>query len=213
MLNILLAGLFLLTLQASTTSPIGPGVSEALAAERRAAIQNLRYDLRFVVPAERTVPVRGRVHARFDLKAPHRVVFDFAQPADRIGRVAVNGRETKPQIADGHLVIPAAATKRGANEVEIEFVSGDEALNRNDEFLYTLFVPARAQLAFPCFDQPDLKARYTLALDVPETWQAVANGRDLGEAGQGAPPPGLRRVRFAETEPLPTYLFAFVAGK
>ena len=213
MFNILLAGFFLMTLQASTTSPIGPGVPEALAAERRAAIQNLRYDLRFIVPAERTAPVRGRVRVRFDLKAPHRVVFDFAQPADRIGHVAVNGRETKPQIADGHLIVPSAATTRGANEVEIEFVAGDDALNRNDEFLYTLFVPARAQFAFPCFDQPDLKARYTLTLDVPESWQAVANGRELGEAGQGAPPPGFKRVRFAETEPLPTYLFAFVAGK
>ncbi len=213
MLNVLILGLILTAMQTAPAAPIGPGVSEALAAERRAAIQNLRYDLRFIVPAERTAQVRGRAVVRFELSAPHRVVFDFAQPPDRVGRVAVNGRETKPQLADGHLVLPAALTRRGSNEVEIEFVSGDEALNRNDEFLYTLFVPARAQLAFPCFDQPDLKARYTLALEVPDSWQAVANGQDLPDAGEGAPPAGRTRVRFAETEPLPTYLFAFVAGK
>ena len=47
---------------------------------------------------------------------------------------------------------------------------------RDDDFLYTLFVPARAHRAFPCFDQPDLKGRYTLSLDVPAGWQAIANG-------------------------------------
>ena len=58
------------------------------------------------------------------------------------------------------------------------FNAGDASLNRNDDFLYTLFVPARAHLAFPCFDQPDLKARWTLALDVPEGWQALGNGAE-----------------------------------
>ena len=62
------------------------------------------------------------------------------------------------------LDLPMDQTRAGANEVEVEFSSGDEALNRDEEFLYTLFVPARAQLAFPCFDQPDLKARYALSL-------------------------------------------------
>ena len=200
-------------MQGAAAVPIGPGVSEALAAERRAAFQDLRYDLRIIVPADRKAPVRGRVAVRVNLKSRHRVVFDFAQPSDRIVRVLANGEEARPQIADGHFVVPAESTRAGANEIEVEFVSGDEALNRDDEFLYTLFVPSRAQLAFPCFDQPDLKARYTLSLEVPESWQAVANGRELGDGGQGAPPAGRRRMRFAETEPLPTYLFSFAAGR
>ena len=35
-------------------------------------------------------------------------------------------------------------------------------LNRNDDFMYTLFVPARASLAMPCFDQPNLKATFNV---------------------------------------------------
>jgi aminopeptidase N len=211
MLVDLFLGAALTSMQATAAAPIGLGVSEALAAERRAAIQELRYDVSFRVPAERREPVRGRVTAHFVLKSPHRVVLDFAQPRDRVARVVVNGRQTPPYVLDGHLVVPAEQTRAGANDVEVEFVSGDEALNRDEEFLYTLFVPARAQLAFPCFDQPDLKARFTLSLEVPDSWQAVANGLEVESANQGAS--GRKRVNFAETQPLPTYLFAFVAGK
>jgi aminopeptidase N len=78
--------------------------------------------------------------------------------------------------------------------------------------LYTLFVPARARLAFPCFDQPDLKARYRLRLSVPEGWQAIANGAAGANASSGSDG-SLQEVEFAETSPLSTYLFAFAAGK
>jgi aminopeptidase N len=211
MIATLLIGAALTTMQLAGTAQVGPGISEALAAERAAAIHAVRYDLQFIVPSQRTERVRGRARIRFSLEAPHRVVLDFAQPPDRILRVTVNGAGITSPPEDGHLIVPAAQTRAGANEVDIEFVSGDEALNRNDEFLYTLFVPARAQLAFPCFDQPDIKARYALALDVPETWQAVANGPVLDSVSDVLA--GRRRIRFAETEPLPTYLFAFAAGR
>jgi aminopeptidase N len=204
---------------AQAPQSLGRGVSEALATERAAAVRDLRYDLSFTVPADRRDPVQGRAVVRLTLQTPHRLVFDFAQPPDRVRGVRVGGREVRPQLIDGHIVIPAEATRTGANEVAIDFVAGDEALNRNDEFLYTLFVPARAQLAFPCFDQPDLKARYVLSLEVPSEWQAVSNGRELDVRGAGpaarsiADPPRARSIRFAQTEPLPTYLFSFAAGK
>ena len=112
-------------------------------------------------------------------------------------------------VRDEHIVIPASMLRAGANEVRLAFASSDLALNRNPEFMYTLFVPARARLAFPCFDQPDLKARYTLTLDVPEGWQAVANGAEQAreDARHDA------TIRFAETQPISTYLFAFAAGR
>src|SRR4029453_17136374 len=79
----------------------------------------------------------------------------------------------------------------------------------NPDFMYTIFVPARAHLAFPCFDQPDLKAKWTLALDIPAGWQALANGAETARTEEG----GRITLRFAETQPLSTYLFAFAAGK
>jgi aminopeptidase N len=187
----------------------GPGISRALAEARAAAIGDLRYEVTFTVPAGRAAPVEGQVTARFTLDAPLRVVLDFAGGAASVGAVTANGRETTVTVADGHVVVPAEAVAAGENAVTIAFTAGDASLNRNDEFLYTLFVPARARLAFPVFDQPDLKARYTLTLDVPEGWAAVANGAEAERATEG----GRTRVRFEETAPLPTYLFAFAAGR
>ncbi len=206
MLSLLLA--MTLANQTGSSSP-GRGISEALAQERAAAIRALRYDLSFVVPQDLGEAVQGRATVRFTLAAPHRIVFDFAQPPDRVRSVRAGGVSITRSFQDGHLVIPAAATRAGENEIVVEFIAGDEALNRDREFLYTLFVPARAHRVFPCFDQPDLKAQYTLSLDVPAGWETVANGQAMATDAAGE----RVRVRFAETQPIPTYLFSFVAGK
>src|SRR6188474_3609559 len=169
-----------MTLATQTGSaPPGRGISETLAQERATVIRALRYDLSFIVPPDVGEPVQGRATVRFTLAAPHRIVFDFAQPPDRVRAVKSGGAAVAAAFQDGHLIIPAHVTKAGENEIVLEFVAGNEPFNRDREFLYTLFVPARAHRAFPCFDQPDLKARYTLSLDVPESWQAVANGTEL----------------------------------
>ncbi len=123
--------------------------------------------------------------------------------------MAAGGKAIGYTAVNNHIVLPAAAIVAGENTVEIAFRAGDAALNRNPEFLYTLFVPARAHLTFPCFDQPDLKARYTLTLTVPADWQSVANGAETGRETAG----GRVRVTYAETPPIPTYLFAFAAGR
>jgi aminopeptidase N len=185
------------------------GIPESLAQERAAAIDALRYDLAFRIPSDVGEPVLGRVVVRFMLRQPRRVVLDFAQPRDHIRSVRVGGADAPFTFIHGHLTIPADSTRSGENEIAVEFVAGNQPLNRDREFLYTLFVPARAHLAFPCFDQPDLKARYTLTLDVPEGWAAVSNGA----TASSEPSDQRARVRFAETEPIPTYLFAFVAGR
>jgi aminopeptidase N len=200
----------LAVLLASGAAPPEPGIAETLARERAAAVRDLRYELDLQVPAARGTPVTGRVVVRFSLAAPGRVVLDFARPREAVRALRLDGRETAFDAANGHLVLSSVTA--GSHEVAIDFVAGDEALNRNDEFLYTLFVPARARLTFPCFDQPDLKARYALTLTMPAGWQAVSNGAALDTA-EGARGAGTTTLRFAETPPLPTYLFAFAAGR
>jgi aminopeptidase N len=195
----------------------GPGIPRTLAEERAQRVKDLRYALEFIVPVERTAPVTGRVTITFTLTDASRpLALDFSEP----GKVTSTSAKSLTRVPD-HLVIQPADLHEGKNEVTIEFVAGDAALNRNPEFLYTLFVPARAHLAFPCFDQPDLKARWTLILTVPSGWRALANGApvegvrlkpDATGDGNNASD-GRVRTFFKETEPLSTYLFAFAAGR
>src|SRR6185295_1005513 len=94
-------------------------------------VGGLRYELSFTVPADRKQPVQGRAIVRFALKNRHRVVFDFAQPADRLRAVRVGSRQLSPAVTNGHIVIEEALTQAGFNQVEFEFTAGDDALNRN----------------------------------------------------------------------------------
>jgi aminopeptidase N len=187
------------------------GVSDTLAAARAARVSNLRYDLAFTIPADKARPVGGLELIRFSLaNADEPLVLDYAP--DRAGivlRSEANGVQTAIRQVNGHIIIPKESLRAGENAISLEFNAGDASLNRNDEFLYTIFVPSRAHLAFPCFDQPDLKARWTLALDVPEGWQALGNGAELARETKD----GRTRVRLATTQPISTYLFAFAAGR
>ena len=209
MTNVALLICVLAPLAAAAVISPGRGIPETLATERAAGIRALRYELSFRIPESKTEPLHGTETVRFDLRAPQQVVLDFEQKRERILSVTTGDKAVAFSFVDGHIVVPAIATKAGENAISIEFLAGDESLNRNDEFLYTLFVPARAHYAFPCFDQPNLKARYSLTLDIPAAWQVVANGAETARETAN----GRAVVRFAETQPLPTYLFAFAAGK
>jgi aminopeptidase N len=187
-----------------------PGIAETLAAARDGRIEALRYALEFRIPARPEDPIEGQVAIRFTLKdVSQPLVLDFAGGAERVRSLNINQVPARYRAMNGHLVVPAGALRTGEQTIAIEFLTGGAPLHRNPDFLYTLFVPARAHLAFPCIDQPSLKARYTLALEVPAAWEVVANGAEIGREQKG----DRVRVRFAETPPLPTYLFAFAAGR
>ena len=183
------------------------GVSHALAQLRKENISNVNYSLCFSVPERKDSAVYGNAGISFDIDAPQEIVFDFSEEQN-VNAVSVNGSRAEYNIHNEHIIIPASFFKEGTNTVDITFVAGDRSLNRNDDFLYTLLVPDRARTVFPCFDQPDMKATFRLALDVPEGWRAVSNSAVCNEVVNG----GYRHIVFAPTEPLSTYLFSFVAG-
>ena len=70
-------------------------------------------------------------------------------------------------------------------------------------------MPANAHTAFPCFDQPNLKATYELSLSVPKEWKAVTNYNIKKEANKG----DKTLFEYDKTAPISTYLFAFAVGK
>ena len=209
-MRVLLIALFAAaTIVTAQTPNPDAGIPLEIAQARAARLSNLRYELRLSVPEAVGTSLEGTNTLRFDLAAAgDPLVIDFAPGRDRITHVKANGGASDFRWANGHIVIPAAGLVRGENSIEIAFKAGDASLNRSADFLYALFVPARAHLAIPCFDQPDLKARWSLALQLPSKWQAVSNGAELERRVDGE----RSTVRFAETAPLPTYLFSFVVG-
>jgi aminopeptidase N len=211
----LLLSVFLLwpLLAAGQTDRPAAGVPLTVAEFRAAHVRDVAYDLALTVPRAATEPVRGTTRIRFTLRhtgVP--LVLDFDTTPDAVQALMVNDVTATPQVVNGHLIVPAAALRDGINDVVVSFRAGDVPLNRNADFLYALFVPARARQAVPVFDQPDLKARWSLTLTYPAEWQAVSNGAALPEAPSTNGPSGTRTTRFAETAPLSTYLFSFVVG-
>ena len=73
----------------------------------------------------------------------------------------------------------------------------------------TQFEATDARRAFPCFDEPDRKAVFSVTLDVPPGLEAYSNGPAVEETALAS---GARRVRFGDTIPMSTYLVAFVVG-
>jgi aminopeptidase N len=174
-----------------------PGISRALAVSRSRSLRSIRYALAFDLPEASSEPVRGRAAISFAAAEPiDPLVIDFG---GQVSTLAFDGSAIAFRHVNGHLVLDGAIAT-GEHRLEVSFTAADAPLNRREDFLYTLFVPARAHLVFPCFDQPDLRARFTLRLSLPEGWTAVSNSAHAG-------------FQFGETAPLPTYLFAFAAGR
>ena len=75
----------------------------------------------------------------------------------------------------------------------------------------TQFEATDARRAFPCWDEPDRKAVFSVTLVVDERLAAVSNTTPLSE--QPIPGTGKKAVAFADTIRMSPYLVAFVVGE
>mmetsp|Transcript_19163 Transcript_19163/g.22123 ORF Transcript_19163/g.22123 Transcript_19163/m.22123 type:complete len:523 (+) Transcript_19163:21-1589(+) len=99
----------------------------------------------------------------------------------------------------------------------------------NNEYVYTQFEAFNAHRAFPCFDQPDLRAELSLKTLAPKDWIVLSNGleRDIltkgdekfDEAFKGIAQEfadrytdGFNLQLYSTTPAIATYLYAFIAG-
>lgn len=185
------------------------GVSLSLAQERKANIGGVSYNLYFSVPTEREEAIRGESQITFEMLKQAPLVLDFKADKESVQAVYANGEEVPYDFENEHIVIREKYLREGRNSVFIRFTAGEGALNRGEDLLYTLHVPDRCRVLMPCFDQPDIKARFKLMLKVPVTWRAVANGGAVRTEYFE----DYKLCEFEETKPLSTYLFAFAAGR
>ena len=166
------------------------GVSRELARQRVLNISDVSYVLTFNIPSDPQAPVSGKVAITYILKEPAEVVLDFQ--GEFSGTCQINGKKRKVEMQNEHIILPQKPMKVGFNTVELDFVSKNTSLNRHADYLYTLFVPDHARSCFPCFDQPDMRARFNTEIHAPAGWKTMVSDG---------------------SNPIPTYLYSFVAGK
>lgn len=106
--------------------------------------------------------------------------------------------------ADNHLII----------EIEAEYSKSGEGLQRSvdpsdgEVYLYSQGETAHIRNMFPCFDQPALKATFTLTVTTPGHWQAVSNNPVESKVTKG----DQIEWKFSTTPRIATYLDALIAG-
>ncbi|TDQ16270.1 aminopeptidase N [Algoriphagus boseongensis] len=187
-----------------------PGISIELAEYRSQQVKNIHYQLDFSIPEKKSDPIPARLILDLEvMNLDHPLILDFNESSEKVLSVAINGSEIPVRHEEEHLIIAKENLIKGENKIDISFIAGDLSLNRNDEFLYTLLVPDRASTLFPCFDQPDLKANYSLTISAPKDWKVLAGASLVQKEEKGE----FAIHRFAKSDLMSTYLFSFVAGK
>lgn len=192
------------------TDGIENGVSLSLAEFRKSKLSDINYALEFRVPEDLEQPIQALEKLSFTLNdISEDLLLDFRESKEKLKGVIVNNKLIEINFKNEHIIISNEYLRRGKNTIEFNFFAGETSLNRKEDFLYTLFVPDRARTAFPCFDQPNLKATYDLTLDLPAKWTAIANG----PVSILTVKDGRKNIQFEKSDLISTYLFSFVAGE
>ena len=135
-----------------------------------------------------------------------------------IERFTVNGIDREPVWRENRLQL-APEWLEADNEVRVRYInnydhSGEgfhQFFDPEDdaEYVYSQFEPFSAHRMFPCFDQPDLKATYELAVTAPAGWEVITASHQV-VADEEAD--GRVRRAYEATLPFSTYLMSVVAG-
>ncbi len=143
-----------------------------------------------------------------------------------LSRLSPRGDKSVPAPAEEmneHLIFRDGVLS-GENVIKLDFTSpiltSGSSITRyidkedGSEYIYSLFVPSDASTAFPVFDQPDLKARFALTIEVPILWQTISNSKyTVGAAFDLVKDKHTKKsFHFFETQPISTYVFAFATG-
>ena len=153
--------------------------------------------------------------ARFGCAAPGSSTFiNLTAPAVR--EITLNDAPVSLDAFDGNRI--ALTGLAGENVLR---VVADCAYSRSGEGLHRFTDPADghvylysdletfdAHRVYACFDQPDMKASYELAVTAPADWQVVSNMAPESSVPDGA----ALRWHFPPTPVMPTYITAVAAG-
>ena len=139
--------------------------------------------------------------------------------AEKAREISLNGAAIDPAVAfaEGRIVLPVLAADNELRVVADCRYSGDgtglhRAVDSADGkvYLYTKFEPAYARRVYANFDQPDLKAAFTVRVTAPAHWTVLSNQHGSEPESDGE---GCAVWHFSPTPRISTYLTAVAAGE
>ncbi len=190
-------------------------LSQEQAFMRSARVSNVNYNLEFSLSESSAFSATSHINFHLDnAQIPLTVDLNDAQ----ITQLLVNGKTVKPEYNQWFITLPASALVEGDNSVSVSFTrehsTDGEGLHRfqdpvdNKVYLYSHFEPAAAQQMFALFDQPDLKATYTMSVSAPADWSVITAMKESRVEKKGQ----MKTWYFAETPKLSPYNFSLHAG-
>ncbi len=189
-----------------------------------AHVRPLRYELSLELDPTRSRRYRGRVRVALRLSRATRVIeLHAVDLALRGARVEQAGALVRARIEpvpehESVRVLPARPLRAGEAVLELRF-SGrlrDDlrglylARSGKRRYAFTQLEAADARRFFPCFDEPAFKAQLELEVTTAARLAVVSNSKPLEQTPAGR---GRKRVRFAPTPLLSTYLLALAVGE
>jgi aminopeptidase N len=189
------------------------------AVRRQRQVGEVGYEVEIDLTSE--AEFTGRVRIDFSLARTGRpVTFDFS--GGEVRGTEVNGLTVEAEYNGFFLSLREELLEIGDNVVEIEFThpystDGTGLYRMSDpldgqDYVYTFLWPSYANRLFPCFDQPDLKASYRLAVVAPDDWVVVSTTREIDVERISVDGESTSVWRFPASPLLSTYLYSLHAG-
>jgi aminopeptidase N len=201
----------------------GINLTKSEASDRAALIPSASYDITwdFTGPGD---TFRTSATVRFGAREGASTFLDCVGAS--IASLRLNGIALDPVSAatDGRIELTDLVAHNTVKiEADFAYRTDGQGVHRfvdpedGEVYLYSQFAAADARSSFPCFDQPDIKAPFSIEVLAPAHWVVVSNSPTpeptpepdaTTSIGEGS----VSRWTFAPTVPLPTYVAVVVAG-
>ncbi|MBY6210111.1 aminopeptidase N [Microbulbifer agarilyticus] len=194
-----------------------PGLFETYAKLRKQQIATVDYTLSVEIDkSENQFSGQSVLHTTFNHALKQPLTIDFT--GGTVDSVKVDGNPV-PFEYNKHFITLAAEHFRGTeHEIAVkyrhDYSSNGSGLHRFEDpedgeiYMYTDFQPYDANRLFPHFDQPNLKARYTLNVTAPKDWMIVSSVRENRVESDGT----VSHWHFPQSKKFSSYIFSLHAG-
>ena len=198
------------------------GLSLKVAKERKASLSNISYIFNIdLTKAKDSESFKGTSQILFNLDKSKlkssKLIVDFE--GGEVSSISVNSKEVSDFTYNKSFIsFPSDVFEQGKNSLKITFIrkystTGSGLYKFTDKtdqktYVYTDFEPYDANQFAPLFDQPNLKAVYSLNVKSPKTWTIISSVKEQIIEDKGS----FKKWSFPKSQKFSTYIFSLHGG-